>query len=168
MVQKPGNKIAMEINLNTKLQFLAFFNASLDVKTLEERMFLETYVLMFPTHHRFYDSFNRKFRKMLEAGLFDFYVRELHEFLKRKVQQKPEQPFKVLTLEELEAGFVVSLFPLLLAVVVFCLEWLVLLKNLFLVSCVFSAYYHLKLSNMKRVMMAENFVEKVKKSIVLD
>lgn len=143
-MQEPGNKIAMESEFNQKLHMASKYNASFEFKTLKKRLLFEPDVLLFPAHHRLYNTFNKNFKLMFEAGLLDFYIRNVQEVQKRKIHQEFEEPFKVLTLEELEAGFVVSLVPLLLALFVFIFEWFVALKDLLIVTLLFKAYFRLK------------------------
>lgn len=125
--------------------------AKFEAKILKERLMSELKVLYLPAHHRFFNIFNENFKKMSEAGLFEQYVREAKEIFIRNTLQESEEPFKVLTLEELEAGFVVCIVPLLLALAVFCFEWIVTLKDVIVVLCTFQAYFGTKQVKMNTI-----------------
>lgn len=58
--------------------------------------------------------------------------------------------FAVLTLEELEAGFVVSCAPLLLSLLVYCFEWIKCLIDLIICRLFFKKHFDLKHSEQKR------------------
>lgn len=150
-VQEPGNKVAIAMDTNLLLE-LSMMKAQLEAKILKGRLMADFNVIYFPAHHSFFNSFNEKFKQMFEAGLFDQYIREAEEFFKRHTSEYSENSGKVLTLQELEAGFVVCMVPLLLAVVVFCLEWIVTLKDLVVFLCIFQAFF-----KTKHVEMAKNF-----------
>lgn len=139
-VQTPGNKAAMEIDLNLLME-LKQIGLKLESKTLKERFDAEHKVLYIQAHNRFFNSFNEKFKQMFEAGLFDHYICEAKEIYLRKTREKILEPFKVLTLEELEAGFVVCLLPLLLAMAIFCCEWIVVSKNFAVAYFMLQAYF---------------------------
>lgn len=118
--------------------------SKLEVKILQERNRGDHDVLYFPAHHRFYHTFNEKFKQMSEAGLIGHFIQEAKEMYIRNTPQEHVEPFKELTLEELEAGFVVSVVPLLVATVVFCSEWIVASKNLIVLFCILRAFFALK------------------------
>lgn len=140
-VQVPGNKVALALNTNGLL-LISRLRVKLEFKVLQERLQSNLYVLYFYAHDRFFESFNEKFKQMFEAGLFDQYIREVIELYIRNIPHgQLEEPFKVLTLEELEAGFVVSVAPLFLAIAIFCLEWIVKAKDFVVVICIFQAFF---------------------------
>lgn len=97
-------------------------------KMLPERFMLEKRALMFPPYHMFYEALDRKIQQLIEDGLIEYHLDQLSEYMNLMRFAKQEEPFKVLTLSELEAGFVVSLVPLVLSIVVFCIERLVAFK----------------------------------------
>lgn len=142
-VQEPGNKVAMEIDSNLLLE-LAYNKARLEAKVLKERTGLQMRVLYLPAHHRLFNSFNKRFVQMIEAGLIDKFIREAEKVFIKDPDEKLEEPYKALTLEELEAGFVICTAPLLFALVIFWIEWIVRLKHLLVVYFTFKSYYMLR------------------------
>lgn len=142
-VQEPGNKFAMEVDDYLMLE-LAQKRSEMVVKKLKDWSRGEHVVLYFPAHHRFYNVFGKKIKQMSEAGLFNLYIREVTEMYRRKTPHQFVEPFQVLKLEELEAGFVICTAPMLIAIVVFCFEWAVALKNLIVSLCIFRALFALK------------------------
>lgn len=87
----------METDSNLHMM-LSQAGIKLKAKVLEKRINSEHKVLYFPAHNRFYSSFNKKFKQMFEAGLFDHFTREVKEIYSRGARHQVEAPFKVLTL----------------------------------------------------------------------
>lgn len=113
---------------------------------LKKRFMLESSGLVFPTYHYMFDIFDRKLQQYIEADLISYNTRADKEFNNPKTYERSKESFAVLTLEELEAGFVVSLLPLLLSTVVFAIEWMPTLKNLVVFLFVFKSYFDVKTS----------------------
>lgn len=130
----------MEVDSDLMLQLLAE-GSQLQAKILEERVNGELKVWYISAHNRFFNSFKKKLKQMSEAGLFNQFIREAKEVYIRNTVEQQEEPFKVLTLEELEAGFVVCIVPLVLAMAILCLEWIVPLKDLVAFLCIFKAFF---------------------------
>lgn len=151
--------MATETNNNMLAQY-SRLGITLKLKILKERLLAAYQVLLLPAHHRFFNSFNEKFKLMLEAGLFNQYIEESMYLHIAHAQEQPEEPFKVLTLDELEAGFIVCMVPLLLTLVVFCLEWIVTLKDLVVVLCMFEACFKAKQQEMDVVIESKTFKER--------
>lgn len=114
-------------------------------KLLSDRYLLQPSVLIFEHHHYLFEVLNKKFEQLLEAHLIEYYIeRDNDEPSYTKRLKKQEKPFKVLTLDELEAGFVVSMAPLVLSFVIFCFEWLSPLKDLLVFLYIFETYYKIR------------------------
>lgn len=113
-------------------------------KLLDSRYMLLPEVLLFKQGHCMYEVFDKKIQQLLEAHLIDYYIEKYNEEVNLKRLEKHDPPFKVLTLGELEAGFVISTAPLVLSIVAFCLEWLVTLKNLLVVLVTLKTYFMMK------------------------
>lgn len=114
-------------------------------KLLKERIMLEGRVLMFPRNHFLFEVFDRKLQQYLEADLIASTIRHLEEFFNpKKYSRNMMEPFAVLTLSELEAGFVVCLLPLAFTVFVFGIEWMPTLKDLVVFLIIFQKYFEVK------------------------
>lgn len=142
-MQEPGNQIALQMDSNLLVQLLENIEF-IDAKFLKESLMTDSNVLYLPAHSIFFNLFNEKFKQMFEAGLFNFYIREITVGFVEKSLKVFKEPFQVLTLEELEAGFVVSLIPLLFAIAVFCVEWMIVLKDLMIMKNIFQVFYEMK------------------------
>lgn len=105
---------------------------------------LESYSLRLPPHHYMFDIFDRKLQQYIEADLVNYNTREYRENCNPKKYEEFKLPFAVLTFAELEAGFVVSLVPLVLSILIFAFEWLPNLKNLIIFLFVFKKYFEVK------------------------
>lgn len=91
-----------------------------------------------------FDVFDRKIQQYLEADLINYNNRFFLELKNPKKFEKFEEPFSVLTLEQLEAGFVVCLVPLLLSIFVFGFECLITLKDFIVFRIIFAKYFQIK------------------------
>lgn len=143
----PGTKTGVYFNRGIYAAILGGTNRSEYPKRLPKRFRLDQRALFFPPHHLFYDAFDKKMQQLVESDLIEYHVRRCFEKINPKRYEKYKEPFKILTIGELEAGFVVSLVPLLLSLIVFCLEWLPTLKNLIVFSHAFNAYFRMKMSD---------------------
>lgn len=79
--------------------------------------------LIFPSNHELLESFDDQLQHLTSGGLIDYFTSFYNEFLdpKRYEHLYPIEP-KVLSLELLEAGFVIWLVSISISVVVFILE----------------------------------------------
>lgn len=112
---------------------------------LKKRFMLEARALLFPRNHFLYESFDQKLQQYIEADLINYNVRYFSEgFYDPKKMEQNEEPFAVLTLEQLEAGFVVCITPLVLSVFVFAFEWIPTLKDLIVFLYIFKKYFTVK------------------------
>lgn len=125
---EPGRKVAMQVNQGIYSYFKVHQNKSEMPKTLANRLLLDLRVLVVPLNNKLFQVFDKKFQQFIESDLLGFYTREVDLMIGlSKVHEIEKDSFKVLTLTELEAGFVVCLVPLAFSVVVFVFEWIVTL-----------------------------------------
>lgn len=124
-------------------------------KLLSERFTLEVRALSFDPLNPLFDIFDRKLQLYVEGGFVLYNTREWNDASNPKKFEVFKEPFAVLTIEELEAGFVVCLIPLLLSMFIFCIEWMPTLKDLLVFMSIFNNYFILKqleLSNLCKSM----------------
>lgn len=141
---KPGSKTALFYKAEMLSYLINIVNVTEPPKLLEDRFILENGAFMFPRNHFLFEAFNRKLQHYIEADLVKFHTRYYDELSNPLRFKKYEEPFAVLKLEELEAGFVVWLLPLLLSFLVFGFEWMSTLKNLAVFLFVFKRYIDVK------------------------
>lgn len=120
-------------------------------KLLPDRYAWGSTALLFARSHPMYEVFDRKLQQYIEADLINYCIREYHDDNNPKRLEEYEEPFAVLTLEELEAGFVVCMVPLVLSLFVFGIECILTLVNFVPVIFVFNSYF-----KVKRAMEKEN------------
>lgn len=111
---------------------------------LRNRFLLEPMALKFRAHHFLYEVFNRKLQQYVEAGLNNYNTRWYNELYNPKRFEKYKEPFAILTLGELEAGFVVCMVPLILSIFVFAFEWILTMKDLMVLLFIFKTYFEAK------------------------
>lgn len=139
-----GNKIGVYYSTDVFDNVVDDTRKTTPPKVLKNRFSLEMMALAFPQHHFLFHVFDHQLQQNIEGGLTDFYVRPYHEKSNPKKYEKYSQPFAVLTLKELEAGFVVCLVPLLLTCVAFCIEWFPTLKDLMTFFFIYKTYFNVK------------------------
>lgn len=88
----------------------------------------------------------KKLQQLNEAGLIEYYMRYYFDAVS-KIVLRTESGSKVLTLEELEAGFVVCMIPMGISLVAFCIEWLITLKHLTVYQFIFKKLFDSSLSS---------------------
>lgn len=116
-------------------------------RLLDERYMLESRALHYPPQHFLFDTFDRKLQQYIEADLINYNIRTWNEESDPKKYEEFEEPFAVLTLGELEAGFVVCLVPLILSILVFCIEWLPNLKAFLVFQFALRSFFKLRNTN---------------------
>jgi hypothetical protein len=102
-------------------------------------------VFVLPHNHRFFEIFNKKTEQMITAGLINHFNRESkHSFNQKGFAPSSLENFKPMTLEHLEAGFVVWIVTLMFPIAAFVFEWIVKcivdMKIFIVFRCVFLAY----------------------------
>lgn len=119
----PRSKIAMQQQLDTLFVMVSEPGRKIFPKILKERYGISMKALIAPNYHRLYHVIDAKLQQLLEAGLIDYSLRYWNDKWNPKRFVAEDGP-QVLTLKDLEAGFVVSLVPLIISVVIFACEHL--------------------------------------------
>lgn len=113
-------------------------------KLLKDRFWFSPISLVFPRHHFLMNIFDRKLQQYIEGDLIGYSLRPWEELGDPKRYTKHKEPFAVLKLRELEAGFVVCLVPLVLSIYVFAIECMPTLKNLVIFLIIFKKFFDVK------------------------
>lgn len=100
-------------------------------KLLDGRFMLEARAFAFSRNHFLLEIFDRKLQQYIEADLVNYHYKHYYDRVNPKAYEKSAEPFAILTMGELEAGFVVCLVPLALSIVVFAIELLTKFKEKF-------------------------------------
>lgn len=126
LLYKPGIQIAFQLIHDILRYFTSVTRVCHPPRRIKEPFMTDMKVLRIPANLKLFSSFDKKFQQLIEADLFNFYMRDFDRFIERmKVPRKHNEPFKVLILEELEAGFVVCIVLLAISMLVFAIEWFV-------------------------------------------
>lgn len=80
----------------------------------------------------------------IEADLIGYKTKELNKRNNPKQFEVYKEAFTILTLEELEAGFVVCKVPLALSIVIFAFEWILAMKDLKVFLFIFKKIFNVK------------------------
>lgn len=140
-----GTKTAMFYTIDMySSQIRGRLNRSDAPKLLDDRYFLEARVIIFPPHQYLFEVFDRKLQLYIEADLIGYHAKKIYEMNNQKKFEVFRKPFAVLTLPQLEAGFVVCLVPLFLSILVFALEWVPALKDLIIFLFIFKVFFCMK------------------------
>lgn len=117
-------------------------------------------------NHKLFDAFDLKTQQLFVSGIIDYHAafdREhsklnyykppklfTKEYLENTYPKSfPEEGPNVLTLEHLEAGFVIWITCLCLTLTVLLCEWLFILKEFILLRHIFGSFYHMRKSQLK-------------------
>lgn len=113
---------------------------------------LEPRALLFLRFYDFlFEIFDRKLQQYVEADLVNYNIRRWKDRANPNFFEEIKEPFAVLTLDELEAGFVVCLVPLVLSIFVFAIEWMPTSKDLLVFLFIFKKYFQVKESEQKPI-----------------
>lgn len=154
----PGCKYGMWFFKNKPaLTLIGSLNRSEAPKLLPERYMLEPLLLTFRLRNFMFEAFDEKILQLVEAHFISYYLKYDNRDSYLKKLQRHVKPFKVLTLDELEAGFVVSTSPLILCLLVFCIEWLITLKDLLVFLCIFGAYFEMRKKEQDKLIELKEF-----------
>lgn len=146
----PRSKTTVFYNREFYSQLVRYHLKRIDPpKLMKERFFLESRVLTMRPHHFMFDILNKKLQQYVEADLIQQNSNLEYGEDNPKKYEKYAEPFAILKLGELEAGFVVWMVPLLFSIIVFTLEWIPTLKDLIVFLFIFKKYYDLKESEWK-------------------
>lgn len=118
-----GSKTGMQVH--NKIFAYYIINKQKKVpKMLIDRFMLNMRVVGVAANNKLLRNFDKKLQQLLEADLINYYMRDFEIVVgKAKMDRNPQEPFKVLTFEELEAGFVVCFVPMIFSIFVFMIEW---------------------------------------------
>lgn len=108
---------------------------------LKERFMLEARALKFPPYHFLFEVFEEMLQHYIEGDFINFSNKYRDEASNPKKFEAYEEPFAVLTLDELEAGFVVCLVPLLSSIFIFAIEWIPNIQHLIVFRILSQKYF---------------------------
>lgn len=111
-------------------------------RVMKERVDVEISGLIMPKNHKFYDLFNAKIQQLFEGGIISYFNEVWTKCLdpKRYAHFYNNEP-QVLTMDHLEAGFVIWLVSLFGAVAVFLVEWLFRYKDYLTAKYLLASYF---------------------------
>jgi hypothetical protein len=98
-------------------------------------------VLVFPQNHRFYEIFNKKIGQLVTAGIINHLANDFKDVVNmKKFSQLKSDEVVPMSLEHLEAGFVIWLVSMIFPFVAFAFEWIVTLKDFMIFQRMFEAF----------------------------
>lgn len=125
--------------------FKIMLNFTISPKLLEERFSGSFFCVYGEVNNLFWQILATKLQQLVEAGLIDYNMRLWIDVINIK-RWKVESGPKVLTLEELEAGFVICLISIVISAVAFCFEWLITLKTFIVFNAIVKIMHEVQLS----------------------
>lgn len=139
--KKVGEKFGLEMRQDVFVASQMYTKGKASQRALDDRVLLELIVLVVEPHQKLFDLIDRKMQQFFEGGMFNFYNSRYSRIFDKNRYEEYEEPFKVLTFDELEAGFVVCFVPLLFGLIVFGMEWFLVAKDLILYRIIFEALF---------------------------
>lgn len=147
---KPGSKIGMIVDEEIIASCTRMLHKAEPPPMLSDRINVDARAMALPRDSHYFKIFNKKILQLVEAGLFDQYGKAWLERRDMKRNEEFAEPFKILTLDELEAGFVVCIVPLLISAAAFLYEWIVALKDLVVFWFIFHTFFGMRRSELER------------------
>lgn len=146
----PDSKIAFEVKSDI-LKFLAIATNGTFLKRMLKHQIYFNFVSQQVIDNPLFETFDEKFQQLVTGGLIDFYDRDYMEYTKpeRYAHLQDEGP-KVLTLQHLEAGFVVSFVPLVFAILAFVYEWITRIVDFFVFKYTLRKFYDMQATELRR------------------
>lgn len=125
-------------------------------RILNEHLFSISLGLGMIRNNIYFNIIDKKIQQLLTGGLIGFYVDKYHIWEKPKMYERYRHLFehdgpKVLSLTDLEAGFVIWLVVLSFSLVAFILEWIARLRDFIVVMFVLNAFFE-----EKQIIMRQN------------
>jgi hypothetical protein len=98
-------------------------------RMIKDAMIGSSKLLVMPHNHRFFDIFNEKIEETIPYGLIDHFSKDDKDSFNQKgFAPSSIENFKPMTLEHLEAGFVVWIITVMVPIAAFVFEWVVKFK----------------------------------------
>lgn len=144
LLYEADTKVGMVVTEESLAAYTRFYHKTEPPGTLENRLNVDIKSMALPRDNKFFKIFNEKISQLFEAGLFYQYGKDWLNRRDLKRNEEFTEPFKILTLGELEAGFIVCIVPLVISMLVFGCEWLVVLKDLLVFLAIFRKYFAIK------------------------
>jgi hypothetical protein len=116
-------------------------NGKLAKRLLKEGLFMEWIGMKFKRNSEYFEIFDEKLQQLVTAGIIDHLISFRKEMLnlKRYAHLYRDEP-QVLTMKNLEAGFVIWLISVSIAVCVFICEWISRLHDMLVLEFILVAY----------------------------
>lgn len=122
-------------------------------RIVDENLYSQHWSMCFPLFHRFYEGFGEKTQELVTAGIVDYHLDNwIHPDDKKKYKHLNLEGPQVLTLEQLEAGFVIWIASVVATIVSFFFEWLVKLCEFILIRLVLKKCFELKIGLDQRIL----------------
>lgn len=141
---QPGSKTSVFYNREMYLVIRFVLNRTEPPRLIQNRFIFGCRGLLFPANHFLFEIFDRKLQQYVEADLISYNILQWNDEDNPEKHVVQMEPFAILTLCQLEAGFVICLASLLLSFLVFCIEWMMNMKDLMIFHFIFKSYFNLK------------------------
>lgn len=156
----PSFKGAIHLNSFSKTSYAFWTRGEILKRIIKEPFITESCGMEMLHNNKLFDAFDMKTQQLVAAGIIGHHINVFENVFNPNYYKKPklltrqyleivyiksfpEGPH-ILTWEHLEAGFVVWLCCLLFALLAFIFEWIIRLKNFFVVKYIFFSFYEMK------------------------
>lgn len=147
----PGSKVAVYYhphNYNDTVRVI--LQRIIPPKLLHDRFMMDCHAFVLYPLNFFFEILDRKLQQYIEGDLIDYNKRAHFKDSDPKKFEVHQESFAVLTLNELESGFAVSMLPLVFGVFLFIAEWIPRLKELIIVLYIFKTYFDVEHSHQSK------------------
>lgn len=163
------------VQLHTRYIYSIAFQSNGEIvkRLLREPFITEFCGMEFPRNHKLFYVLDHKIHQLFEAGITEYLASYGKKRLDPNVYKKPKsftreylhntyeklfpEGAQILTMDHLEAGFVIWIACVFLAFAAFIFEWMMMLKNFLIIWNVLQAFFERKFEEPR---MRKNFSEK--------
>lgn len=142
---------ALHISSDLLTMYASYTSGYILDRKLEDRLNVQMMGMAFKRNDKFYDIFNEKFKQLFTASLINRYADNEYSSIslnpKNYRRFQPEDGPKVLTMQHLEAGFVIWIVSILVTILVFALEWTIRLKDYILFRYILASFFGVEYKN---------------------
>jgi hypothetical protein len=142
-------------------------------RILKQRVLVSPVGLFFPNNYQYFQIFDKKIEQLITSGIANHYIEKYQVWTKQEAYEKFRHEFenneaKVLTMHDLEAGFVIWMITISLAFTIYTLEWIGTLRAFLVINYVLFIFYDQKCKECKIISQQDTItiIKEIEENVV--
>lgn len=124
-IHDPSFKGGLTVDLGAQIIYANITKGKFASRILSENIITLRCGMAFPRDHRLFPIIDKKIEQLITGGILNYYQDDLLEFLKpKRYEHLYPKMLRVVSMKDLEEGFVVWLISVSVACIAFVFEWL--------------------------------------------